>query len=1134
MKTLPFILILMLAVTTMLATAQKLDEPFWLGADISSTTSLEARGTVFKNSQGTIRENTALMKELGLNAVRLRVWVNPKGGWSSKEDVLALARRAKALDMAIMINFHYSDWWADPGKQNIPAAWKDFNYEEMKTAVAHHTEETLNLLKFNGIDVCWVQIGNETTNGFLWDMGKASVNMAQYAGLNNAGYDAAKKVYPDAVVIVHLDNGFDHALYNRIFDGLKQNDGKWDMIGMSIYPYWSMKSGKMPSAEKTLSECIDNIKALSKKYNCDVMIVETGVEVAKPIEGKAFMDALFDAAINQTEGRCKGVFYWEPELEGNYPLGAFRNNSPTIIMNSFTETARKLNSLLRKEILLEKNWKFIKSDISGAELPNFDDTKWQNVSIPHDWAIYGPFDEEIDKQVTMIEQNNDKVAYTHTGRTGALPYIGTGWYRLSLEIPAGYARAELNFDGAMAEPIVYVNGKEAGRWANGYNAFNVDITPYIKDGKNTVAVRLQNLEQSSRWYPGAGIYRPVTLILTKETAIKIWGTTITTSDVSENFAIVDIKTELHNADKDTKVFYEILDYEQNPLGINAMVNVFNNGNAFTKIPIENPRLWSPETPELYYLRTTVSKNGAVCDQILTRFGIRSISFDAANGFQLNGISRKFKGVCLHHDLGPLGAAINKAALRRQVKILKDMGCDAIRTAHNMPSSWQMDICDEMGMMVMAESFDMWKYPKMKNGYNRFFDEWAERDLENLVNCHKNHPSIVMWSIGNEIPEQGSVAGAKMAKKLQNLVHSLDPSRPVTQGLDRVDNAVKSGFAGVMDIVGLNYRTARYEFAYENTPQGFILGAETASTVSSRGVYKFPVEEKKGAKYPDRQSSSYDLEACSWSNIPEDDWILQDDKPWVIGEFVWTGFDYLGEPTPYDGAWPSRSSYFGIIDLAGIPKDRFYLYRSRWNTAENTLHILPHWNWKGREGEITPVYVYTNYPSVELFLNGVSQGKKSKDVSSRLDRYRLRWNDVKYQRGEIKAVAYDENGKAVAEKIVRTAGKPHSLKLETDRTKITADGNDLVYVLVSVVDKDGNLCPTADNQLTFKVSGQGQYRCACNGDATSLEIFSKPTMKAFGGQLVVTLQSAEQTGKITLQVSGKGLKSKTISVETIKN
>ncbi|MDR0811282.1 MAG: DUF4982 domain-containing protein [Paludibacter sp.] len=802
-----------------------------------------------------------------------------------------------------------------------------------------------------------------------------------------------------------------------------------------------------------------------------------------------------------------------------------------IIMSSiFTLTVAQS----RLEIPLDKNWKFSKGEISGAEKPDFDDLRWQTVAVPHDWAIYGPFDENIDRQVTVIEQNGEKVPYAHTGRTGALPYIGTGWYRLNIEIPDGYARAELNFDGAMAEPIVYVNGSEAGRWANGYTAFNIDITPYIIKGKNVVAVRLQNLGESSRWYSGAGLYRPVTLTLTRETAVKTWGTAITTSEVSERFALVDIKTELYNADKDTKILYEILDAAQNPLGISIFAFPFENGTAYAKLQVSNPRLWTPETPELYILRTTITKRGAMCDQTITRFGIRSISFDAANGFMLNGKSRKFKGVCLHHDLGALGAALNKAALRRQILILKAMGCDAIRTSHNTPSSWQMELCDEMGMLVMAESFDMWKYPKVKNGYNRFFDEWVERDLTNLVLCHRNHPSIVMWSIGNEIPEQGSVAGAQTAKRLQNLVHYLDPTRLVTQGLDRVDNAVKSGFAGVMDILGLNYRNHRYQFAYENTPQGFVLGSETASTISSRGVYKFPVEEKKNAQYDDNQCSSYDLEACSWSNIPDDTWALIDDNKWVIGEFVWTGFDYLGEPTPYDSRWAARSSYFGIVDLAGLPKDRFYLYRSRWNETENTLHILPHWTWRGREGQITPVYVYTNYPSVELFVNGKSMGKKQKTSDGdRIDRYRLRWNDVTYEAGEIRAVAYDKNGNAIAEKTVKTAGKPHHLKLETDRKTLVADGNDLAYITVSVVDKDGNNCPDAANQLSFKTSGQGAYRCACNGDATSLEIFSQPTMKTFAGQLVVTLQSAEQAGKITLQISGKGLKSGIISIETKK-
>ena len=787
----------------------------------------------------------------------------------------------------------------------------------------------------------------------------------------------------------------------------------------------------------------------------------------------------------------------------------------------------------RKEISLEKGWKFAKGDLTDAMQPEYDDSKWQQVVVPHDWAISGPFSREIDIQHVAIEQNGETVPSEHTGRTGALPYIGVGWYRLNLNHTSEYANAELCFDGAMAEPIVFVNGVEAGRWANGYNAFNVDITPYLNEGNNVIAVRLQNLEESSRWYSGAGLYRPVHLVLTQPTAIKTWGTTVTTPKVTSESAVVEVKTALRQptAGNNVTLVYDILNVDSLPLGINQQVVPFSDGTAIAHLEVAAPRLWSPESPELYILRTNVLKDGVLTDQVYTRFGIRTISFTAENGFQLNGETRKIKGVCLHHDLGPIGAALNKAALRRQLVILKEMGCDAIRTAHNMPSTWQMDLCDEMGFMVMAESFDMWLYPKCKNGYNRFFDEWAEKDLVNLVQCHKNHPSIIMWSIGNEIPEQWSNEGARLAKKLQDIVHREDPTRPVTQGMDRVDDAVKSGFAGVMDIPGLNYRTHKYQTAYDNLPQGFILGAETASTVSSRGSYKFPVEEKNGATYEDRQCSSYDVEACWWSNIPEDDWFLQDDKDWVIGEFVWTGFDYLGEPTPYDHMWPARSSYFGIVDLAGLPKDRYYLYKSRWNPEVETLHILPHWNWEGREGEVTPVYVYTNYPEAELFVNGVSQGRRAKNPSERMDRYRLRWNDVVYQPGEVKVVAYDAAGNAVAENLIKTAGKPYAVELVADRNNLQADGKDLSFVTVRVIDKDGNLCPTAQHQLKFDVKGAGSFKAVCNGDASSLEAFVNPTMEAFNGQLVVVLQSNEKAGDIQLKVSGKNLKTATAIVSS---
>ena len=447
----------------------------------------------------------------------------------------------------------------------------------------------------------------------------------------------------------------------------------------------------------------------------------------------------------------------------------------------------------------------------------------------------------------------------------------------------------------------------------------------------------------------------------------------------------------------------------------------------------------------------------------------------------------------------------------------------------MPSIEQLELCDEMGFLFLAESFDEWKKPKVQNGYNLYFDEWAEKDVVNLIHATRNHPCIVMWSSGNEVPDQYGNEGVKRAKWLQDIFQREDPTRPVTVGMDQVEAVMENGFAAILDVPGFNYRVHLYEEAYEKFPQGFILGSETASTVSSRGVYKFPVESAFGKTYEDLQCSSYDLEYCNWSNIPEDDFVMQDDKPWVIGEFVWTGFDYLGEPTPYDTFWPSRSSYFGICDLAGLPKDRYFLYRSRWNTEEETLHMLPHWNWEGREGEKTPVFVYTNYNSAELFINGKSQGVQKKSSKSKLDRYRLMWMDVNYEPGMVKVVAFDDNGNPTAEKTIVTAGEPHSIQLEADRTNINADEEDISFVTATIVDKEGNPCPTASNKLNFKVTGHGKYRAACNGDATSLELFHEPTMKVFSGKLVVLVQSTNQAGEIELKVTGNGLKAGKIKI-----
>ncbi|MBQ9641460.1 MAG: DUF4982 domain-containing protein [Bacteroidaceae bacterium] len=794
----------------------------------------------------------------------------------------------------------------------------------------------------------------------------------------------------------------------------------------------------------------------------------------------------------------------------------------------------------RKETVLSEGWKFSRAEKLDKAAPaaeQYNDSEWQTVSVPHDWAISGPFDKEIDKQVVAIEQNGEKEATEKTGRSGCLPWIGSGWYRTHFTVENGCPRALLNFDGAMAEPEVYVNGKKAGEWKYGYNAFNVDITPYIyKDGRqNTLAVYLQNVAESSRWYPGAGLFRPVTLIETGPAAIKEWTITANTLSISNDH----IAVETFGA--------EVLGFGGQFLGVEFKVMVGENefsriarldreGRATSTVTFYGIKPWSPEVPQLYDLQVslcelnydgTISK---VIEQQTKKIGFRTVECNAEEGFVLNGQPRKFKGVCLHHDLGMLGAAVNKAALVRQIQLLKTMGCDAIRTAHNMPSQMQMDLCDSLGMMVMAESFDMWIYPKCKNGYARFFKEWSDRDIENLVRANRLHPSIVMWSVGNEIPEQGMKEGPKLLRHLQDVVHRFDKTRPITNGMDRIDNALGTGFAQVADVPGMNYRTHKYEMAYEKLGQGYVLGSETASTVSSRGVYKFPLTEDKGKKYDDGQCSSYDLTACSWSNLPEDDWQLQDDKPWVIGEFVWTGFDYLGEPTPYDEYWPSRSSYFGIFDLAGLPKDRYYLYRSHWNQTEPTIHLLPHWNWQGREGETTPVYCYTNYPTAELFLNGKSQGRISKNPKSRLDRYRLRWNNVKYQPGELKVVVYDAQGRQAGSKTLKTAGPAAQLRITGDQLlyadgqlpTLRADGNDMAFLTVSITDKDGNLCPTANDEIQVEVTGSGSFKGICNGDATSLEVFTAPHMHVFNGQLVIGIQATKQPGIVSVKVSSKNL------------
>lgn len=781
--------------------------------------------------------------------------------------------------------------------------------------------------------------------------------------------------------------------------------------------------------------------------------------------------------------------------------------------------ANALSASAQRTTLNLKTWQFSRDSIN-----------YSPVTVPHDWAINGPFDKKWDLQNVAIVQNGETEKTEKSGRSGALPWIGRGFYKTTVDLKKLPKTAVLEFDGAMADPHVYINGKLAGHWAYGYNAFRVDAAPYLKKGKNEISVSLDNREESSRWYPGGGLYRPVQLVTNADAAtINQWGCYFRTESIADGKAEISICTNINNVDKTLSVECQLVDATGKIVAQYKYGDFDAQGNVQKKLTIDNAQLWSPESPYLYKLVTRLYRNNKLVDQVQQKVGIRTVRVAQYDGFQLNGVTRKIKGVCLHHDLGPLGAAVNKAALIRQVRTMKEMGCDAIRTAHNMPSTWQMEICDSMGMMVMAESFDMWIYPKCKNGYALNFKEWADKDIENMVLNHRNHPSIVMWSIGNEIPEQWSEEGRRISEHLQNLCHKFDPTRPVTQGMDRAEEALKSGFAQVMDVPGFNYRVHKYDKNIRQLPKGFLLGSETASTVSSRGVYKFPVEASSSKTYADGQCSSYDVEYCPWSNLPDDDWCMQDDRDYTIGEFVWTGYDYLGEPSPYDEYWPSRSSYFGICDLAGLPKDRYWLYRSHWRTDDATLHVLPHWTFPERVGETTPVYCYTSWPSAELFVNGKSQGRIVKNPGTRLDRYRLRWNNVKYEPGEIKVVAYDYDGTPRGEQVVRTAGAPARIVLKADRNRISSKGEDLSFVTVSVVDKNGTPCPTATNKMKFEVSGAGKYRAACNGDATSLVAFNSTEMPLFSGELVVVVEGLKR-GTAMLSVSADGLPTAKLPIE----
>lgn len=793
--------------------------------------------------------------------------------------------------------------------------------------------------------------------------------------------------------------------------------------------------------------------------------------------------------------------------------------SSALAMNVFAQ---------RTQTTIKDNWQFARGE----------STQWQNVRVPHDWAIYGPFDRSNDLQKVAVEQNGEKEETWKTGRTGGLPLVGKGTYRTSFEVTDTIGRNHtLVFDGAMSNAHVKVNGKEVIFWPYGYNSFYVDVTDVVKPGSNDLVVELENKERASRWYSGAGLYRNVHLISSNRVHIPVWGTCVTTPIVNNDYATVRLAIDIDGANKGQWVDVKtvITDKNGNEVASTQSRYVAHGQGLVQNITINNPSLWSPQTPSLYTATTTLSVEGKEVDSYNTRFGVRKLEYIPEKGFFLNGVKTKFKGVCNHHDLGPLGAAVNRSALKHQIEMLKDMGVNAIRTSHNMPAPELVELCDEMGIMLMLEPFDDWGFrPKSPNGYGSYFNEWAEKDVTNMVKHYRNSPSVMMWSIGNEVPSQWGPDGVSELTMLQDIVHSLDATRPVTSGMDQIGAVLDNGFAATLDLPGFNYKPQHYDNAYEKLPQKLILGSETASTVSSRGVYHFPVifRGQEQVEHPDHQSNSYDNEACYWSNTPDIDFAMDDDKDWVIGQFVWTGFDYLGEPTPYDtDAWPNHSSVFGIIDLASLPKDRYYLYRSKWNESSPTLHVLPHWNWAGREGEVTPIFVYTSYPKAELFINGESQGIREKNDSTYTNRYRLMWNETRYTPGEVKVVAYDNNGNVADTKIVRTAGKAHHLVVTANHTTAAASDEELIYFTVQVADKDGNIVPTDNRIVNFKVDGVGSFEATANGDPTCIMPFQNPQMALFSGAATAIVRASNTPGNITLKVSAKGVRSASCTVTT---
>ncbi len=795
----------------------------------------------------------------------------------------------------------------------------------------------------------------------------------------------------------------------------------------------------------------------------------------------------------------------------------------------------KSDTSSRQVMLLDSDWMFINAEVESGERPETATANWETVSVPHDWAISGEFDKSHDAQKIMVMEDGERVTKMRTGRTGGLPHIGIGWYRKEILIPASFKgkQIQIEFDGAMSHAQVYMNGTFVGEWPYGYASFGFDLTPHVKLGEqNLLAVRLENKVGSSRWYPGAGIYRNVRLVVTNRVHVKRWGTYVITPDIDDGNGTVQLSTSILNHTGTTKmVTVETSIRDDGGIIVaetTSDLEITGESTVDQTLTVPEPMLWSTEDPTLYSAVTRILENGKEMDRYTTPFGFRFFEFTNDNGFFLNGERVQLNGVCLHHDLGPLGAAVNLSSLRHRMKLLQEMGCNSIRTSHNPPTPEMLDLADEMGFLVIDEAFDEWKYPKCKNGYHTLWDEWAEKDMTALIYRDRNHPSVIMWSIGNEIREQGIEGGAEFCQFLVDICKREDPTRPTTAGFNQWEQAIKNGFADIVDVAGWNYKPQHYGFIHDKFPHWKMYASETASTVSSRGEYFFPAEEKIHFTREPFHSNSFDMEFPRWATSPDREFAAQDSFPYMAGEYVWTGFDYLGEPTPYNIQWPSRSSYFGIIDLCGIPKDRFFLYQSKW-TDKEVLHILPHWNWE--PGQSVSVHCYTSFERGELFLNGKSLGIRETDPSSLYTTYRLVWDEIIFEPGELKVVALDSDHNPVKEALINTAGEPAKIVLEVDRDEILADSKELAFVTVTITDENGIVCPRANNLVHFTVEGLGTLRAVGNGDPTSLESFVEPHRKAFNGKCMAIVQSTDSSGEFTLTANGEGLQQQQISIKT---